>query len=239
MIKADRKPLDEIYGFIEDYSRVLILGCGGCSTVCHAGGEREVAVLAQSLRLKARNESRDMEFPERTVMRQCEPEFVDPVIEELDEEEAVVSTACGVGVNHMVERGCEIPVFPGLDTTFMGATVEHGVWEERCAGCGQCILHLTGGICPVARCAKTILNGPCGGTNDGMCEISTEEDPVPCGWALIVERMEELGTLHRLNEIMPAKDWSTARDGGPRRRTRPDLQIEEEQEQEQEVEAQS
>ena len=232
MIKANRKPLAEIFSFIEEYDKVLILGCGGCSTVCHAGGEKEVAVLAQELRLKAQKENREMKFLENTVTRQCEPEFVDPVIEELGDVEAVVSTACGVGVNHMVDQGCKIPVFPGLDTTFMGATKEHGVWEERCAGCGQCILHLTGGVCPVARCAKTILNGPCGGTNDGMCEISTEENPVPCGWAQIVERMEELGTLHRLNEVMPAKDWSTARDGGPRRRTRPDLQISEEDEEE-------
>jgi len=232
MIKANRKSLDEIYSFIESFEKILVLGCGGCSTVCHAGGEKEVGVLAQQLRLKAQKENRDMEFLENTVERQCEPEFVDPVIEELGDVQAVVSTACGVGVNHMVDRGCKIPVFPGLDTTFMGATKEHGVWEERCAGCGQCILHLTGGICPIARCAKNILNGPCGGTNDGMCEISTEENPVPCVWAQIVERMEELGTIHRLNEVMPAKDWSTARDGGPRRRVRADLQISEEEEEE-------
>ena len=238
MIKANRKPLEEIYGFIESYHKVLVLGCGGCSTVCHAGGEKEVAVLAQELRLKSQKENKEKEFLENTVTRQCEPEFVDPVIEELGDAEAVVSMACGVGVNHMVDRGCKIPVFPALDTTFMGATKEHGVWEERCAGCGQCILHLTGGICPVARCAKSILNGPCGGTHEGMCEISTEENPVPCVWAEIVERMEELGTLHKLNEIVSAKDWSTARDGGPRRRVREDLRVAEEEEKE-EVDVQS
>lgn len=227
MIKADSKPLDEVFGFIEDYRRVLVLGCGGCVSVCHVGGDKEVEVLAQSLRLKAKKQDRDMTILENTVRRQCEPEFVDPIIEDLDGADAVVSIACGVGVNHMVDRGCSVPVFPGVDTTFMGSTVEHGVWEERCQGCGRCILHLTGGICPIARCAKTIMNGPCGGTDDGMCEISTEEHPVACGWSLIVERAKELGNLEELMDILEARDWSHARHGGLRRRSRPDLKVEE------------
>ena len=237
MIKANSKPLEEVFGFIENYRKVLVLGCGGCVTVCHVGGEKEVAVLAQALRLKTKTEDKQIEFLENTVSRQCEPEFVDPIIENLGDVGAIVSTACGVGVNHCVERGCSVPVFPGMDTTFIGSTVEHGVWEERCAGCGQCILHLTGGICPIARCAKSILNGPCGGTNEGMCEISTPENPVPCGWALVVERMKELGTLDKLTVIQPAKDWSTARDGGPRRRVRPDLKIEKQEEEQVQAEA--
>jgi len=232
MIKANSKPLGEVFGFIENYRKVLVLGCGGCATVCHVGGEKEVAVLAQALRLKANSEGKDIEFLENTVTRQCEPEFVDPIIENIGDVDAILSLACGVGVNHLTERNCPVPVFPGVDTTFIGSTVEHGVWEERCAGCGQCILHLTGGICPVARCAKNILNGPCGGTNEGMCEISTPDNPVPCVWTLIVERMQKLGTLDRLAEIIPPKDWSTARDGGPRRRERADLRIANDEEEE-------
>lgn len=231
MIKANSKPLSEVFGFIENYGKVLVLGCGGCATVCHVGGEKEVAVLAQALRLKAKTEGKQVEFLENTVTRQCEPEFVDPALENLDQHlDAILSIACGIGVNMLVERGCALPVFPGVDTTFMGSTVEHGVWEERCAGCGQCILHLTGGICPIARCPKSIMNGPCGGTDDGMCEISTEENPVPCAWALIIERAKQLGTLEKFREIQLAKDWSSARDGGPRRRVRADLKIQEQQE---------
>ncbi len=235
MIVAESKPLDEVFGFIENYSKVLVLGCGECVTVCHVGGEKEVGVLAQALRLKAKTEGKQIEFSENTVQRQCEPEFVEPIIEGLEDVQAVLSIACGVGVNFFAERLGTIPVFPGVNTTFMGATVEHGEWAERCAGCGQCILDLTGGICPVARCAKSILNGPCGGTNDGMCEISTPENPVDCVWVKIIERMEELGTLDRLQEIVPPKDWSTARDGGPRRLVRADLKIEEQEEQEAEA----
>ena len=192
MIKANSKPLEEIWGFIEDCTKVLILGCNECVTVCHVGGEKEVGVLAQALRLKAQTEGKEIEFLENTVERQCEPEFAQPILDELGDVDAIISISCGVGVNNLADMDCPVPAYPGVDTTFMGSTQEHGVWEERCGGCGKCILDLTGGLCPIARCAKSILNGPCGGTNDGMCEISTEEHPVPCVWALIIERLTKL-----------------------------------------------
>ncbi len=225
MIVADAKPLAEVFGFIQNYRRILVLGCGECVTVCQVGGEKEVAVLAQQLRLKARAEGKQMEFLENTSRRQCDPEFVDPILDGLDGVDAILSIACGVGVNFIADRHQTTPVFPGVNTTFMGATVEHGEWAERCAGCGDCILHLTGGICPIARCAKTIMNGPCGGTKNGKCEISLPERPVDCGWALIIERAKRLGTLAALSQVIPPRNWSTARDGGPRRRIRPDLKI--------------
>ena len=225
MIVADSKPLDEVFGYISGYRKVLVLGCGECVTVCQVGGEKEVGVLAQALRLKVKTEGVEIEFAQNTIQRQCEPEFVDALLADIDGVDAILSLACGVGVNFIADRDRVIPVFPGVNTTFMGATVEHGVWAERCAGCGECILHLTGGICPVARCAKNILNGPCGGTNNGECEISTPDDPIDCGWALIIERMKKLGTLEKLTEIVPPKDWSTGSAGGPRKRVREDLMI--------------
>lgn len=225
MIVADAKPLDEVFGFVGGFEKVLVLGCGECVTVCQVGGEKEVAVLAQALRLKARAAGKQIEFLENTIRRQCEAEFVAPVLEGTSAVGAVLSLACGVGVNFLAERLGKVPVFPAVDTTFMGVTVEHGEWAERCAGCGQCLLGVTGGLCPVARCAKNILNGPCGGSHEGLCEISMAEREVPCVWALIIERMRELGTLDRLSEIIPPKDWSTARDGGPRRRVRDDLKL--------------
>jgi len=105
-------------------------------------------------------------------------------------------------------------VFPGVDTKFFGATVESGVLIEMCEGCGKCILNITGGICPIARCSKSLLNGPCGGSKDGKCEISPD---VECGWSLIVERMKKLGTLHLLEETVPPRDWPYSHHGGPRR----------------------
>jgi len=216
MIVAERKSLNEIKSFIEDYHKILIVGCGTCTTVCLAGGETEVKVVASGLRIGFLKEDKEIEILEDCITRQCEPEFVTPLVERVKKEniEAVLSLGCGVGVNFLADKLETIPVFPGVNTEFFGAAVEPGVWVEMCAGCGNCILHLTGGICPIARCSKSILNGPCGGSKDGKCEISPDVD---CGWSLIVERMKKIGTLHRLEEIIPPRDWSTSHHGGPRR----------------------
>jgi hypothetical protein len=216
MIVAERKPLDEIKSFVEQYRKILILGCGTCATVCLAGGETEVKVVGAGLRIGFLKDDKEIEILEDCVTRQCEPEFVDPLVEKIQDMavEAVLSLGCGVGVNFLANKLEIIPVFPGVNTEFFGAAVEPGVWVEMCAGCGNCILYLTGGICPIARCSKSILNGPCGGSKDGKCEISPDVD---CAWSLIVERMKKIGTLHRLEEILPARDWSTSRHGGPRR----------------------
>ena len=222
MIVAERKPLGEIIGFIEGFGRVLVIGCGGCATVCLAGGEAEVKIVGSALRIAARKSGRYQEVLEDCVTRQCEPEFVEAVPERVTGQgvDAVLSLACGVGVNLLAERLGDVPVFPGLNTKFLGATAEPGVWVEMCAGCGNCMLHLTGGICPVARCSKSILNGPCGGSSNGKCEISSDVD---CGWELIIRRMEKLGTLDRLREIVAPRDWSSSPHGGPRRVVREDL----------------
>ena len=216
MIVADQKQLDQIKSFITDYQKVLVVGCGSCVTVCLAGGEAEVKTLSSALRIAFQRDGAEKEILEDCVTRQCEPEFVAPIVERVKGEgfDAVLSLACGVGVNLLAEALEEIPVFPGLNTKFFGAVREEGVWVEMCAGCGDCILHLTGGICPIARCTKSILNGPCGGSEDGKCEISPDCE---CGWAVILERMKRLGTLEQLDEVMPARDWSTGHYGGPRR----------------------
>ncbi len=156
------------------------------------------------------------EIVEDVVTRQCEPEFLAEVTRRVQDEkiDAVLSLGCGVGVNMLAEKLEEVPVYPGLNTECFGGTAEPGTFVEMCAGCGECVLHLTGGICPVARCSKSILNGPCGGTNEGKCEVSPDID---CAWALIVDRMKKLGTLDQLYKVVDAKDWSTSHSGGPRR----------------------
>ena len=221
MIVGTRKSLEDITQMLAPYKKVVVLGCGECVTVCMAGGQKEVTTLASQLRLqKEARGTGPEEIVELTIERQCDQEFFDPILEQLKDADAVLSMACGVGVNFLAGLLEEIPVFPALDTSFMGATMAYGKWQEMCAGCGTCILDLTGGICPVARCAKTIMNGPCGGSNNGKCEINPDMD---CAWALIVERMKKLGTLEKLEEIIEAKDWSTARDGGPRTAVLPEL----------------
>lgn len=216
MIVAERKPLGEIKSLIAGYKKILIVGCGTCATVCLAGGESEVKVVASGLRIAFLNDDKEIEVLEDCITRQCEPEFAAKLVERVTREgvEAVLSLGCGVGVNFLSQKLETVPAFPGVNTKFFGAAVEPGLWVEMCAGCGNCMLHLTGGICPIARCSKSILNGPCGGSKNGKCEISPD---VECGWSLIIERMKKIGTLRRLEDIIPPRDWSTAHYGGPRR----------------------
>ena len=140
----------------------------------------------------------------------------------VDDYEVVVSMACGAGIQYVAEKYPNKIVLPAINTTFLGVTLEQGLWAERCQGCGECILHLTGGVCPVARCAKSLFNGPCGGSANGKCEVNKDTD---CAWQLIINRLKELGQLDNYEQIIPAKDWSTARDGGPRTRVREDLRL--------------
>ncbi len=220
MIVAERKPLDEIIGYISDYKKILIVGCNECVTVCYAGGKKEVAVLASALKMALMKQGKELEIREETLERQCDPEYVEELAGYYDQYDAIISMACGVGVQEVAWRYKTKPVFPALNTCFMGASERQGVWAERCQGCGECVLGITGGICPIARCSKRLLNGPCGGSTNGKCELSPELD---CAWQLIWDRMKELGIEDRYEEIIPAKDWSTSRDGGPRKIIREDL----------------
>ncbi len=220
MIVADKKPIEEIIEEIKDHERILLLGCNECVTVCEAGGKKEVGVLASALRMYFLNQGREVKIDEVTLERQCDHEYLEEIRDVIDKYDAVLSLACGVGVQFMAEKYHSTPVYPGVNTCFMGATEQRGVWSERCQGCGQCILARTGGICPVSRCAKRILNGPCGGSTKGACEINKEID---CAWQLIIERLEALDRLDEYEEISPLKDWSTDRAGGPRKVVREDV----------------
>ena len=230
MIIAKRKPFEEIKESVKDYNKIMVLGCGTCVAVCQAGGEKEVEILASELKLAFGNEGKKVDVNEELVIRQCDDEFMaDPVfLEKVKEVDVILSMACGVGVQHacnffnriITEK--PVRVIPGLNTTFMGANIDIGLWEERCLGCGDCVLEKTGGICPVARCAKSLLNGPCGGSSDGKCEISKDTD---CAWHLIIERLEALGQLERIKPVEMYKDWRSSYSGGPRKIIREDLRI--------------
>lgn len=127
-----------------------------------------------------------------------------------------------MGPQFVSERYPKAPVFPGINTTFIGGALAHGMWSERCQSCGDCLVHHFGGLCPIARCSKSLMNGPCGGSAGGKCEIGPEVD---CVWHLIVEKMERMGRAEELERVWPVKNWITARDGGPRRRIREDLKL--------------
>jgi len=220
MIVGKQKPIEEIIEEVKDYEKILMIGCNECVTVCEAGGKKEVAVLASALRMYFMNQGKDIKIDEVTLERQCDHEYLEEVRNIIDQYDVVISLACGVGVQFMAEKYLKTPVLPGLDTCFMGVTEERGVWSERCQGCGQCILARTAGICPVSRCAKRLLNGPCGGSTNGTCEISKEVD---CAWQLIIDRLKELDRLEDYEQLSPIKDWSTERAGGPRKVVREDV----------------
>ncbi len=220
MIVAEPKPIKEILEMVRDLKKILIVGCKGCVTVCNVGGSKEVAILASTLRIAAKKNGKEIEIGEETLERQCDPEYIEEIKDIINDYDAVISIACGVGPQFLSERYPATRVFPGVNTRFMGGAIEHGIWSERCAGCGTCVVHYFGGLCPIARCSKSLLNGPCGGSNNGKCEISGDVD---CIWDIIVRKMMEQGRLDELLEFKPPKSWMTARDGGPRTMTREEL----------------
>ena len=222
MIVAEKKPIEEIIDYVKDFQKLLIAGCNECVTVCEAGGKKEVGIMASALRMYFMNEGKKADIDEVTLERQCDHEYLEEIRDRIDQYDAVLSLACGVGVQFMAEKYFSTPVFPGVNTCFMGAAEERGVWSERCQGCGQCILGKTAGICPISRCAKRLLNGPCGGSTKGKCEISKDLD---CAWQLIIDRLKELDKFDDYEQIMPIKDWSTERSGGHRKVVREDVRL--------------
>lgn len=214
MIVADRKPFEEIMDSIKDYNKIMIMGCGGCVTICFSGGSKAVEILSAEIKIARKKENKKISITEQTPKRQCEYEYIDPLKKEVESSEAILSTACGVGVQAMAERYPDKIIIPSLNTKFMGYPVLHAVWEERCAGCGDCVLEWTGAVCPFSRCAKKLLNGPCGGSADGKCEVDKDID---CAWQLIIDRLSRLGKLDNLIKVRGVKNWKESTNQGQRK----------------------
>jgi ferredoxin len=222
MIVAQRKTIPDLLAIVEKHRKLLLLGCGTCVTVCLAGGQREVSIIASALRMAAKLKGLPLEVEEATIERQCDNVFLEQAAEAIKNADAVLSLGCGAGVQALAERYTGKPVYAGLDTAFIGILEERGVWAEKCAACGACVLHQYGGICPVTRCAKHMLNGPCSGSREDRCEV----DPArPCAWQLIYKRLKEIGQLDRLKEIKPPKNWRSSLAGGCRTIIREDHRV--------------
>jgi ferredoxin len=222
MIVAERKSIPELIDILRGHQRVLVLGCGTCVTVCLSGGEREVCIIASALRMASRLQGFPLQVDELTIERQCDNVFIEEAAEAIDEVDAVLSIGCGAGVQAIAERYPNKPVYAGLDTVFLGILEERGLWGEKCASCGACVLHDFGGICPITRCAKHLLNGPCGGSREDRCEVRPD---LPCAWQLIYQRLTNIGQTDKLKKIAPPKDWSTSLAGGCRGAVREDHRI--------------
>ena len=221
MIFAEWKPLDELIDKLKSHKRVLLVGCATCVAECAAGGEKEVETLAPLLNMALTKQGHSIEIITDTLEKQCEWEFVEQLAEKASEVDAILSIACGIGVQALAERYNPLPVYPGVNTSALTIREEAGLWAARCAACGDCVLGETFGFCPIARCAKSLLNGPCGGTRkNGKCEI---DENIDCVWNLIVERADERGQLEALSKLQKTKNWSNSRHGGPKRVIREDL----------------
>ena len=204
MVKSEAKSLEEIKEMLKGYKRVLNVGCGGCASVCLAGGLKEVDNLNLKLTLTFKNDNIPFTIDAFTVERQCEMQFLAELDQLIEQYDAVVSMACGAGVQFLAERFPAKPVFPAVNTAFIGVNRDIGWYEERCKSCGDCVLAITGGICPVAMCAKGLFNGPCGGPQDGHCEVDKD---TPCAWINIYDRLKSQGRLDNIMKIYSAREW--------------------------------
>jgi len=206
MIVAERKPFEEIKDMLKGYKKVLNVGCGTCVAVCLTGGEKEVDVLNAELDMARKLDEDPIELGAITVERQCDREYLEALDDKIGDYEALLSMACGAGIQFLAERFPDMPVLPAVDTTFIGINQDVGWYEERCRSCSACVLAWTGGICPVTMCAKGLYNGPCGGTDQGKCEISQDQ---PCAWFEIHGRLagqDRLDLIKRYYAIAPWKN---------------------------------
>ncbi|HSQ83637.1 MAG TPA: methylenetetrahydrofolate reductase C-terminal domain-containing protein [Desulfobacterales bacterium] len=197
MVKAKKKPISELKALIEPYQKVLNIGCGGCVSVCLAGGQKEVNVLNAELALGV---GRSIQIEGYTVERQCRPQYVEGIKEIVKQFDCLLSMACGAGAQLLAETYPNIPVFPAVNTIAIGVDRDVGIYEEKCRACGDCVIGYTGGICPITRCAKGLFNGPCGGVHAGICEVS---HTVACAWVEVYKRLSvqnRLDFIHRIRE---------------------------------------
>jgi ferredoxin len=225
MIVAERKHFDQIWESVRERSNILVLGCGTCVSVCQSGGEKEVGLLASQLRMKAALEKIDLKISEATIQRQCDREFFDSIKDKVGGYDAILSMACGAGVQFSAEVLEPMRVIPALNTRFIGVTAAEGIWQERCRACGNCVLRDYGGICPITICAKSLVSGPCGGSKNGKCEAGQEKD---CAWVLIYDRLKKQNRLADLTASAPVKDFSTQTHPGKyvnESQTKPELEV--------------
>jgi len=205
------KPLEEIMPYLDKAKKVYLIGCGTCATICHTGGKSEVLEMKEKLEAAGKKVTGWMVIP--TACDELTRDALAENAKDIEPADAILVMTCAFGVQ-TVTMYSDKPVYPALNTLFVGKEETPGHFIEVCMQCGNCVLATTVGICPLVRCAKSLLNGPCGGSVDGKCEVSPD---IPCAWQLIYDRLKALGQLDKMEEIVPVRDWSTSSSGGPRR----------------------
>ena len=198
---TSKKDFEEIKETIKGIEKVFLVGCGTCATMCHTGGVKEVIEMKEELEKSGKKVTGWLVPP--VTCDELTKDALQENMEAIKESDALLVMSCAFGVHSLVIFS-DKPVYPATNTLFIGKEDSPGQFSKVCIQCGECILALTGGICPIARCAKQLLNGPCGGAQDGKCEISPD---MPCVWQLIIDRLSSIGCLYKLEEIAPVKDW--------------------------------
>lgn len=203
MIVSKQKPFAEILAALEPASRVFLIGCAKCATVCKAGGEEQIWQMQEDLTAAGKEVTGSVVIDEACHMLRVQRDLRAKG-EMVTGAEALLVLACGAGVQS-VSAGSNRLTVAGLDTLFLGNIRRFGQFEQRCSLCGQCLLNETAGICPVTVCPKGLLNGPCGGMDEGRCEVNTDAD---CAWYQIYLRLRERGYGAPLAATNPPRDFA-------------------------------
>ena len=204
MIITEQKPLKEILETLKDYNKLFLVGCGECATTCKTGGEDELAKMKAELEKQGKSVLGMCIPGAPCVASQVKTELAKNM-KALREAEAILVLACGLGVQSVKDNDrLGLVVLPACNTLFGAVMDAQGNFYEKCSMCGECVLDITGGICPITLCPKGLLNGPCGGVDKGKCEVDKEKD---CAWVLIYKELEKRGKLDTLKKVQPAKDF--------------------------------
>jgi len=205
MIVTQRKPLEEILNILKDQNKVFLIGCGECSTTCHTGGEKEVLEMKQFLEAQGKKVTGWVIPNAPCIAAQTKTAFAQNM-PALKDTQAMLVMSCGLGVQSVKENDrLKLEVFPALNSMFGTLMDSKGSFYEVCSNCGDCVLDKTGCICPITRCSKGLLNGPCGGVIKGKCEVDRDRD---CAWVLIYKELERKGQLDKMKALSAPKDYS-------------------------------
>lgn len=210
-----QKPIEEIVSYFKPREKVIVVGCDNCAAKCHSGGIPETEEMANRLKARGVNVI-GWCVPQPPGVSLCKLSNTKKVLQEqygdqLKDADSFLVLACGQGFHTIMDATEGAMVHPGCDTVFGGETVTDDYITEYCSLCGECIVEYTGGLCPVTLCAKSLLNGPCGGARNGKCEVDRNRD---CGWQLIYDRLKQLGRLDQMKDYVPPKNnakWSQPR----------------------------
>ena len=210
MLISEQKPLEEILSYLEGDKSIFLIGCKGCAEGWGSGGEKQVAEMGKSLQEQGKAVSGSV-----VVDMLCDSTLTKLKLraykKEIAAADSILVLTDGAGVQTVAELVDKV-VHPGCNTLSSGGA--HAEWKEaeRCLECGDCMLEFTGGLCPIARCSKHLLNGPCGGSQGGKCEVDPD---IPCVWQQIVDRLAKLGQLDKLERLVTPKNWSVSLTSGP------------------------